>query len=138
MRPELRKFASILETGIEVGIELARGSQVGKLVPLEGRESHHLSGPARIVASRSAPSHIPRPVAISVTNVRSDGMSTIGMSANGVAAQPLLVIGIEQLDKVEHRTPRASKTVESGMTSAIPRRRVRCKKNQGHIFTAFV
>jgi hypothetical protein len=41
-----KELASILETGFEIGVELARGSQVCELIPLGGRESHHLSGPA--------------------------------------------------------------------------------------------
>jgi len=65
-------------------------------------------------------------------------MSTVGMTANGVAAEPLLISRVEQLDEVEHWTSRASEAFESSMTGAVPRRSVRRKKNQGHIFTAFV
>src|SRR5436190_9016837 len=54
-----------------------------------------------ITEARSSSPTIPSPVAISVTNVRSDGTSPVGVTVQRVIPEPLLVTRVEQRDEIE-------------------------------------
>ncbi len=81
---------------------------------------------------------MPSPVAISVTKVRSDGMSAVRVATQRVVAQPLLVVSPEQLDKVEHRPPRTLENLERCIPCASTCRGVGRQENEWEIAAALV
>src|SRR6476659_4312028 len=81
---------------------------------------------------------MPRPVASSVTNVRSEGMSAVGATPLRVGPEPLPRLGAEQLDGVEDRTPDTGDGLERGVPRAPPHRRVGGEQDEREAWPALV
>src|SRR5205085_4844455 len=91
-----------------------------------------------ITEARSSSPTIPSPVAISVTNVRSDGTSPVGVTVQRVIPEPLLVTRVEQRDEIEDRAARPHEDVQRGVASATACWCVRREEDERKISTALV
>src|ERR1035441_9567152 len=76
---------------------------------------------------------MPRPVASSVTNVRSEGMSDLWTPPQRVVPQPFVVATVEQLDEIEDRAAVTGHGIEREVACASPAGSVGGEQDQGQI-----